>query len=1343
MSWWIHQNTSRTRNVACGRILLALSLFVVAGCGKSSEQEGSTGEPSGRKPGASSAVADVPAKKAASATVADQPQPGVEEQAEAPAPVAPQTSALGVEVHTIEPEQVALVADARGVLDLRDLPRYADAAAEVLEYCRLNYEAPGTPAEVKEFYDKLLRQEGWSELEVPPLPVDDPPVVFTKAGYYLQLVFSASSRKPGTASVWLINHGNVDTQKLPRPADAEIERVFGPAVFYTTASGVPEAAAFCREVFSRLGWLEYREDESSPPSEEHESLYFKCNGVSVLAGITPDVRQPGKTSVCYTPSMLINGFPALDDARDLVFSDRIGTMRYKTPRPLAEVVELYEGAAEGLDWTRKAEVGEVGDGGAQLFFDHPQGHVLALNVLPDADGGSWVALGRISAEDFDASRAAPAEAIAGAKAPASDQPADEPLPAAPEDAADAPGQEMTPGGPSATVAGSPGAPATLAEAARVLDLRTFPMMEGGQLKGMRLLAELSYEVEGSVKPVFAFQRENLTAGGWKELPDSNVSDDAASAVFTKAGFTIQVSVSTYIAQKEGSVRVMIKNRGNVDLEKLPVPAGLTPSFSFPIQLSYTTEADTAATAQECRQLLLAQGWTPYGSAGDTVYFKQNAVQLSARVSAHEAQPGKTFINYSTELLSADIPVPADADKPEYIDGMKTLSFGYSPEKLHEVVTFYDKELASGGFKSTGEAVGVDNVTTLVFLNQANEAITLEMTIWDEARIKVSHRTAAQIAEIGRQHVDETAPPEEDPGMPSEMPALAVPVPSNAQETPQGDEESLGMTVASGTGQAIFEAYRKHFKSIGWKEEDAEIEAAFGNLHFSKDDSEVVLSFVDAGLSDDLNIMIMGMGISLEVAAEPLALSGAVGATEMPQPPPPAEVAKIPADLPIPANAHELIVRSGKNVAYDVNAEVGELADYLRQTMERHGWTYDEDFSSVDSDGALLSFKKGKAPCGISLSKFSDEAATSVTIAGGGIKWDELRENGEMTDPAVVTAPRVASSSGAADDASQDMPAVEPEDGILATTIPLPEGAKDVEREADIEMIIFRSDLGVKAVVEFYREQLGKLGWEEDEEQTFVDEELGAGVTFAKGDEDFRIAVQDGQPDSRTRMIIQGEGIVWPGGGGDVDWAEPPPSVDGELALNEDHGLPLPEGCYEATGQGGPYRQYVTAKIRVDLAKVLEFYRRELPDLGWKEDKQATKVEKETAQLSFSGPRGPLSLKIYRKRKDTAIEVGLSNTELAKKHGIVPKPGKARLMLGNAHQKDVVITVDNDKHRVGAGVGAKDPGQAIKVDLEPGKHSVTIEIPGEDPQTEEIAVEADTAWGVFVIPTGGYFVDRVY
>jgi hypothetical protein len=295
------------------------------------------------------------------------------------------------------------------------------------------------------------------------------------------------------------------------------------------------------------------------------------------------------------------------------------------------------------------------------------------------------------------------------------------------------------------------------------------------------------------------------------------------------------------------------------------------------------------------------------------------------------------------------------------------------------------------------------------------------------------------------------------------------------------------------------------------------------------------------------------------------------------------------------------------------------------------------------------------------------------------------------------------------------------------------------------MFIFRSDLTVTKVAEFYRQELGKLGWQEDKDETFLDDELGmGGLTFAKGDDDFRLAIQDGQPESRTRIIIQGEGIVWTeDGAGRAGGDETASMPQGELVVDESHDLVLPQGCSEVQTQRGPYRQAIEAKIQADLAQVLEFYRRALPERGWKEDSEETKVDDATAKLSLGGPLGPLTLQLRQKRRQTIIEIATTNKELADQHGIVPKPGRALLMLGNAHEKGVVITVGQKDYRVDAGTGANDPRQTLKVDLAPGKHALSIKIPGLDEQTEELEIEAGTAWGVIVIPTGGYFADRMY
>ena len=45
-------------------------------------------------------------------------------------------------------------------------------------------------------------------------------------------------------------------------------------------------------------------------------------------------------------------------------------------------------------------------------------------------------------------------------------------------------------------------------------------------------------------------------------------------------------------------------------------------YAFPGVASFVTEAAVDETASAVRQLLLDQGWQPYGSAGDVMSFKQ-------------------------------------------------------------------------------------------------------------------------------------------------------------------------------------------------------------------------------------------------------------------------------------------------------------------------------------------------------------------------------------------------------------------------------------------------------------------------------------------------------------------------------------------------------------------------------------------------------------------------------------------------------------------------------------------------------------------------------------------------
>src|SRR5215216_5240066 len=103
-------------------------------------------------------------------------------------------------------------------------------------------------------------------------------------------------------------------------------------------------------------------------------------------------------------------------------------------------------------------------------------------------------------------------------------------------------------------------PATVEQAARVLDLSTFPLMDGAKPLESPQVANLFYLAPGDVKTAFEFNRKALVGQGWKELPNSSVIDQSASAMFSRSGFVVFVSVTP---NRDGSVQVRLLNQGNV------------------------------------------------------------------------------------------------------------------------------------------------------------------------------------------------------------------------------------------------------------------------------------------------------------------------------------------------------------------------------------------------------------------------------------------------------------------------------------------------------------------------------------------------------------------------------------------------------------------------------------------------------------------------------------------------------------------------------------------------------------------------------------------------------------
>src|SRR6266511_131353 len=418
-------------------------------------------------------------------------------------------------------------------------------------------------------------------------------------------------------------------------------------------------------------------------------------------------------------------------------------------------------------------------------------------------------------------------------------------------------------------------PATVEQAAQILDLSTFPLMDGATPPGSRQMAHLFYVATGDVKKGFEFHRKALVAQGWKELPNSSVTEQSASAMFSRDGFVVSLSVSPI--GEPGGLMVMLQNLGNVKPGQLPVPPGTKPVYVGDSTAMYATGAAVPATADACRNLFLAQGWVPYGDAGgDTVFFKKNAILVTATVSSAPAQGGKTVIQYSNQLISADIPAPPNVEDLRYVDEPPELTFATTNQDA--IVDFYRKTLATSGWKSTMDhMVDVDEKPTMIFRNPAKDMLTLAASgvLRGKLLLSVRSQSAAEIAERNRKRKEaapslraaaeakaaKEAKEAAELAERNKVPKVVVTLPADAKVVKQTTDQSK-FTVGKGKAKAAVESFRTQFRDAGWKEDVASMAGMSGTLLFSKEDGHLTITYSDTGFMPT-EVSLSAMRVELE------------------------------------------------------------------------------------------------------------------------------------------------------------------------------------------------------------------------------------------------------------------------------------------------------------------------------------------------------------------------------------------------------------------------------------------------------------------------------------------------
>jgi hypothetical protein len=192
-------------------------------------------------------------------------------------------------------------------------------------------------------------------------------------------------------------------------------------------------------------------------------------------------------------------------------------------------------------------------------------------------------------------------------------------------------------------------------------------------------------------------------------------------------------------------------------------------------------------------------------------------------------------------------------------------------------------------------------------------------------------------------------------------------------------------------------------------------------------------------------------------------------------------------------------------------------------------------------------------------------------------------------------------------------------------------------------------------------------------------------------------------------------------------------------LMTDSPVPMPPGAEDISREGSRYRKTYRAVAALPEIDVAGFYRKELLANGWK------RAEDDTAggEMHFSNASMNLAIRLTRRDDKTAIEVVARDAGLARREGVLPEPGKGRLVLANARGDAVVYTIGKTNYPLPAGRGAKDFKSALNYSIPPGRYDIVVKIPGQQPKSEAINLTTDSCWAIIALPTGGYLPLRLY
>lgn len=395
--------------------------------------------------------------------------------------------------------------------------------------------------------------------------------------------------------------------------------------------------------------------------------------------------------------------------------------------------------------------------------------------------------------------------------------------------------------------GPTGVAATVAQAKAVIDLAGKPIVAAAG-DAQTEIAFQSFKAAGDATTVAKAVDTALVSRGLAQLAGATFTDAYSAATYEKLGYHVNLLVMP--SGEPNLVTVSLTNQGNVNVGELPKPQGTTQVYVQPWSGIFVCDLSVEEARAACRELLQHEGWEWFGDTSVSFFMRKNAVRLQVMCTESPAQPGKTSLQYSTELMSAALPVIPDLVRIAYADVTKQLD-GDSKLSTTELASVYRKTLEAAGWVATTERpIQLDFRESLIFRNEQKELAELVFHKVDEfSRFTLEFMTAAEV-EIENERASvaiaaATKKREAEQARMDNPTKITIENLDQASVSEQG-KQSLEFKVKSGTAKAVVSKWLAKQAAAGWVTEATLNSNQMGEMKLSKGEATLSVSFIDPG-----------------------------------------------------------------------------------------------------------------------------------------------------------------------------------------------------------------------------------------------------------------------------------------------------------------------------------------------------------------------------------------------------------------------------------------------------------------------------------------------------------------